>query len=351
MSAKKEKTSFIKSAYRKAIDWLYNHKLLALFLAHGGFHIVLFLFCLYSSYRIYERIQTYNQRELRQFSMRIEGDTLNNYYLSHVSIHHTKASPNKKDVTHYVEGIMYHFKYGKRIDSIAKLNTFILNEKPYEGKLVDAIQRMTLIFDDLTFFENVPSNKRGIRKPEDITAHKTGKYGADLYYGMRKSEHYCAFTEDDNIKEDDIQFQGPNITNNWEGSNPYFACFYGFHAKPGTYDLDSTSLLMITYNKYSYKESTYWNGSEDDFFTESPMMIERILPKPTELTVQNVIYRGKDIEKVFEQGGVYITAYDPVRKEEADKMIFALTVLIGIILAFALDIFVQLIIKWRKLKE
>jgi len=350
MKALKSLFALIKKWYNGAIRFLVSMKCVAYFLAHGGFHMVIMALCFILSYCIYQKIQTYNHQDFRQFSFRIEGDTLNNYKLSHISIHHTKANPSKNDVVNYVEGFICHFKYGIRKDSLKELNTLVCNVKPYEGLIVDAIQKITLTFDDSVYFDNVSEDKEGIKTPDAITPHNTGKFGGDYHENKCKSYHYCAFTKEDTIKEDQIGFHGPNITNNWEGDNPYFACFYGFHALPGTYDLDDNSVIMITYNKYPYKEQgLYWSGSKDDMFLEAPMSIESIYPQPTELTLQNIVYRGKDVEKVFEQGGIYVTAVDPLRKAEADKRVFGLTVLIGILLAFALDIFVQLVIKWRKL--
>lgn len=85
-------------------------------------------------------------------------------------------------------------------------------------------------------------------------------------------------------------------------------------------------------------------------FKYPPTVIEKVIPEPTELTIENIIYRGKDIERVFEQGGVYMTAVDNIKKVHADRMEFLWTVLIGTIIAFALDIIIQLILKWRKLQ-
>ena len=350
MKQEKSLSNPFKRMYSGTIHLLVKNKWAAYFLAHGGFHFLVMILCFILSYCIYQKIQTYNHQDFRQFSLRIEGDTLNNYKLSHVSIHHTKANPLKDEKVNNFEGFSYHFKYGIRKDSLSKLNTLVCNVEPYEGLFVDVVQKITLTFGDTTFFENVPEDVEGVQKPEDITPHQTAKFGGDYHLNKSKSNHYCAFTTDDSIKENEIAFHGPNFSNDWGGDNPYLACFYGFHALPGTYDLDSTSLLVITYNMFPYKEQgRYWTGSEDDLFFDPPMSIESVYPEPTELTLQDIIYRGKDIEKVFKQGGVYVTAVDPVRKAEADKRVFGLTIIIGILLAFALDIFVQLVIKWRKL--
>ena len=82
-----------------------------------------------------------------------------------------------------------------------------------------------------------------------------------------------------------------------------------------------------------------------------PIVIDNIIPKPTDMNLQYIQYKGKDVEKVFEQGGIYFTATDKLKQAKANRMEFLWTVLIGIIIAFALDIIVHLILKWRKLKE
>lgn len=352
METNKEKNSkfgVVGKLYHDSIKWLSSHKWPAFFLAHGGIHILLLIGCIIGAFFMYNEIQSYNKRTFRQFSFRIEGDTLHNYNLSHVSMHIVRATNNNDKKLGYIEGINYHFKYGERRDSISPLNTLVCNIKPYEGLNVDAIQKITLCFDDSTFFESIPPQKEGIKRPEDITNHETAKFGGDYYESKIKSSHYHAFTADDPIKEDKIAFTGPNITNNWEDNNPYLCCFYGIHAVPGSYNLDDNSIIIIQYNHYPYMEGPNSTGSQNDMFVEAPMTVESIYPQPTELTIENIIYRGKDVEKVFEQGGVYVTAVDPIKKANGDRMEFLWTVLIGTIIAFSLDIIVQLVIKWRKL--
>ena len=52
---------------------------------------------------------------------------------------------------------------------------------------------------------------------------------------------------------------------------------------------------------------------------------------------------------IFVISFIYVTAVDHVKEAKAIRMEFLWTVLIGTIIAFALDIAVHLIIKWRKL--
>lgn len=337
----------LKKYYQRSINWLSGHKWPAFILAHGGLHILVLLSCIVGAFFMYGEIQSYNKRSFRQFSFRIEGDTLKNFNLSHVSVHVVRATNVIDKKFGYIDGFNYHFKYGKKKDSNSYHKTLVCSVDPYKGMTVDAIQKITIVFDDSTIFESIPQNEEGVNK--NITQHRTAKFGGSYYESKIKSYHYHAFTVDDTIKEDEIRFIGPNITNNWEDKSPYLCSFYGIHAIPGSYDLDTNSVIRIQYNQYPYKEGPNSTHSENDMFIDAPMTIESVYPQPTELTLENIIYRGKDVEKVFEQGGIYVTAIDPVKKSRSDRMEFLWTVLIGTIIAFSLDIIVQLVIKWRKL--
>ena len=82
---------------------------------------------------------------------------------------------------------------------------------------------------------------------------------------------------------------------------------------------------------------------------------ESLFIKELEKFSENVdlkqFYKGKELEEVLNQGGIYITGVDPVRKDVVDRLDIIYSVLIGTIAAFILDIIVSLIVKWKKLKK
>lgn len=349
------------------INLLIKNKKIAYFFAHGGVHIIVMLICWFLSWGIYKEIKTYNQSALRQFSMRIEGDTLNNYKLSHVSIHHicnfrnnksydnyfagSLTQPDIVDITNSSEMFLYHFKYGIRTDSDLSLDSFPIKNEDYNGYTIDAVQKVTLSTTDTTYYLESPKSYKYLRLKNNIMPHHTAKLLTNIFHNKSLSNHYICFTSEDTVKEDNMVFTIPSMTSKMNEKIPYYICFYGFHAVAGTYELGPNSSLIIQYNNYPNDEGKSNNGYHADLLEYPPISIENILPKPTEQTMKEIIYRGKDVEKVFEQGGVYFTAFDPIKKSNMDKIVFILTVLIGLFLAFSLDIMVQLIIKWRKLKK
>ena len=331
--------------YKNSLHFLALHKLPAFVLSHGGLHIVVLLFCIICAFFMYGEVQKYNKRTFRQLSFRIEGDTLKNYEINHIDmkIFRAKTDSVSNDV------FSYKFQYRERIDSSRMLNTLLFNAGPYKGKKIDLVQKITVTVDDSTLIKNNIKNGEDVRKPGQLTPNNTAKYKANYIVNNFTSFNFMAFTADDHVKKDLYGFAAPNIANDWDSDNPYLCCFYGVHAIAGTYDLDENSVLEIQYNDYPYKVGQKFIGKENDMFNEDPMTIETVLPKPTEMTLEKISYKGKDIEKVFEQGGIYVTAVDHVKEAKAIRMEFLWTVLIGTIIAFALDIAVHLIIKWRKL--
>ena len=350
MKKKKEHNNggFVRNKYNAVINWLSKHKSMALFFSHGGIHLLVLLICGALAIIFYCKVQNYNQRTMRQLSIRIEGDSLKNYLLTHMSFHYIIEMPSEVGRSP-MEGFLCTFKYGQR--DTTELQTLPYEIGPYGDCDVDAIQKMSIIMDDSTYVVAIPEPQEGFIPPEQLDRHHTSKLKGVVHHSKLYQTNYHYFTADDSIKEDEEEFHGPNLLNEWEDNNPYFSAFIGLHAIPGSYDLDSTSVVRIQYNLYPYKEGPNSYQNDNDFFEQAPMVIENVLPAPTEMTIENLIYRGKDVEKVFEQGGVYITACDPIKKAHADKMEFLFTVLIGTFIAFALDIIVQLILKWRKLKS
>ena len=295
--------------YTSFLNWLSRHKGVPRFFAHGGLHLLFLLLCILGGIYLYGEIDRYNQRTLRQFSFRIDGDTMGNYKLSHLEIYVFK---DERIPT--VDNIRYIFQLGYK-DSL-NYKTEECKLDPYKGKKIDAVHKISLVAEE-----------------------------------KQKSESYWWFTNDDDIKKDNIEYSLRNLTNNWEGDNPYFCCFYGIHAIRGSYNLDSTSKIVILYNPFPYDEHSTELNSHNDLYEKPPMTIEKIYPQPTFMDLNVIVYNGRDVEYVLDQGGVYVTAIDPDKKNHADRMEMLWTVLLGTIIAFSLDIIVQLILKWRKLKE
>ena len=107
---------------------------------------------------------------------------------------------------------------------------------------------------------------------------------------------------------------------------------------------------LIAGSKIKIKFNDYVNDPTSDGFVK-PLIVEKVVPQPTINGINEIIYEGKELDKVIKQGGIYVSGVDPEKKEIVEKENFRSSVLLGTIIAFMLDIIVRLLIKWRKLKE
>lgn len=222
---------------------LYKYKKIAFFLSHGGLHFVALILCIIGAFFMYGEIQRYNLRMFRQFSMRIEGDTMKNYKLTHVSINLINNVESKKTDPSQpgIDAIMYLFKYGKRLDSKEPLKTFKCGQDPYKDYDIDLTQLVTLSIDTACYVSY--HDESGMRKQAASSLDVTSKFHYNRNISLKKQVIYHCFTSEDTIKQDITFLMIPNLTNNWQGDNPYFCCFYGIHAVEGSYDLSDNSEL------------------------------------------------------------------------------------------------------------
>lgn len=341
----------IKINYRKTIEYLRKHKLLALFLSHGGLHLIVLLLCIVGAFIMYNEVQSYNSKTLRQFSFKIEGDSLNNYDLSHLTFFISRGASNSDSIKTNSELLWSFLIYNKKKE---KKDTSLVAIAEYEGHPNEQYNLDAITKVSFTAEKNIWNNETLI---DQKNVHSEGNYEFCSFLHRHidtVSENSVLYTSHFEIgrpKQDMYVFAIPNMSKDWDSKNAYLHCFYGIHAPKGTYNLDESSKISIQYNKYPYDENSHNHSHKgtNGIFPYPPIVIDNILPKPTEINLEEITYIGKDIEKVFKQGGIYFTATDQLKKAKANKMEFLWTVLIGTIVAFSLDIIIQLVIKWRKL--
>ena len=111
----------IKKLYKYIINILSKHKLPALFLSHGGLHLIVLLICIVAAIFMYGEIDRYNQRVLRQFTFRIDSDTMENYKLSHLEVYVFRDTEDTLN-----DDIRYMFQLGYKDSSNYKIPSFFL---------------------------------------------------------------------------------------------------------------------------------------------------------------------------------------------------------------------------------
>lgn len=92
------------------------------------------------------------------------------------------------------------------------------------------------------------------------------------------------------------------------------------------------------------------NKSNDfNYFSERAISFDQLIPVPDINTGDAIIYNDTAKTKEIFDSGIYIKATDLDKEHQRNNKAFQSSVIAGLLLAFALDIIVQLVIKWRNL--
>ena len=323
--------SLVRRAYQKIAHFLTNHKRLAIFLSHGGVHITLLsLFSIIALWMVAD-VAKNNIATFNQVIYTFYGDTLKNYKLSTIKL---RSDLRRRPGNVYYPNDMrieYSFTRDLKVDSPRIVNLF--NNPKIRG-YYDLISKIHVIVNNESPIINYnplntvyhPTTNKQVCNSIKYTSHN--KY----YYGRSSIE--------DSTHNYIYSFYGKDVLKEWSKLNPYFKFWIGINMECN-YEVDDKSEIAILLN----------DARTGDFINE-PINIEEIIPNPSERTVSQIMYKGKDkINEVIKNGGIYVSAFDPEKKAETDKRQLLYSVFAGTLIAFCIDIFVQLILKWRKIND
>lgn len=326
--------SLLSKEYFGAIHYLSSHKSIARFFAHGGIHLIVLFLCSLLLFVMLRALFRNNVASFNQLVYTFYGDTLKNYKLNYLSLE--KDMSRRPGETFNKDDIV--LAYGYERDT-AVHNPKILRP-PFQNKriiddydLVSVVRYLTVnsIKDTL---EKNPSKKYLINKNNQVIhTEKISNHDRYYYSYSRLTDVKHIFYRVTNAKDRLID---------WNEMNPYFSFWIGI-VMMDEVNLNDRSIIKIKYNKVE-KENAQ-NG------IERPLVLDKIMPEPTSKSMTEIVYRGKELDEVIRQRGIYISGEDPLKKSSAEKMNVFYTVLAGTIIAFILDIIVNLVIKWRKLEE
>ena len=318
----------IEKFYAWILKLLFKSKIVALVITHGGFHIITIALCLLGIYILYSFIKDNNEEKFNQLIYTFYGDTLNNYKQNYLYF--------KKDISPRQGNIFnkgdIELEYGFIEDKSISSKKYISHVFKNDSSIFDLVSKVEYISvnekKDTLYNKKKANIVNGYINFVDIkTNHQRYYY---TYSKINDTTHIFKRRTNaiDPLKE-------------WKSSNPYHCLWIGLKFKNET-QLDSNSIIKIIYNKIEYKDSL--KG------IRQPITLEKIYPQPTMMNLTEIIYKGKELESVLKQGGIYITGVDPERKREIDRNDIILSVLIGTLAAFILDVIVNMIMKWRNLK-
>lgn len=319
--------------YDKIVKLLSLHKGIPNFLAHGGLHLIILLFlsCIVIQMIIY--LKRSYVASFNQIVYSFYGDTLNNYKLNYLAF--DKDMTRRPDNTYNQNDII--LSYGFVKDSVETNRMIPLNFiKSYKdtADLVSVVKYLTVngIPDTLL---NLPKNKYSfvlqtnqLISTEKVTNHERYYYSLST---LRDSMHI--FHRITNAKDHLVD---------WGSLNPYFSFWIGINIVNNV-ELNRKSFIRIRVN------NTIGEDSEDGI--QEPLVLDRIIPEPTTSNINEIVFKGEELKSVIKQKGIYISGIDPIKKEEQERKNLYVTVYLGTIIAFMLDIIVHLVLKWINLNK
>ena len=125
-------------------------------------------------------------------------------------------------------------------------------------------------------------------------------------------------------------------------SNPNYCYRLLFGGKNSRYFGNAVSFSFILGKKDN-------NNNDFNYFSERAISFDQLIPVPNINTGDAIIYNDTTKVREIFNSGIYIKATDLDKEHQRNNKAFQSSVIAGLFLAFALDIIVQLVIKWRNL--
>lgn len=318
--------------YNSSVHVLASNKRIARFFAHGFIHTLTLLVLGISAFIMGSFIFESNTTSFNQMVYTFYGDTLNNYKLNYISL--AKDMTNRKDNVYNDADVTLSYGYELIKDSIERklVAPYKYLKSNDRCDLVSKIRRVT---------------KNDIQDTIiDKTHYNYLAPSCQYYQTVKKSNHERVYICSSSIRDRTHIFNqltgGPDQLITKTKLNPFFSFWIGI-VTPDHTVLNEKSIIRIKMNDINITNST--EG------VTRPLIVEKVIPEPTTLTINEIVYKGKELANVLSQKGIYISGVDPIKKDEVDQKNLKYTVFLGTIIAFMLDIIVQLILKWRKLKD
>ena len=319
--------------YNRIIHFLFKSKWLARFLAHGGIHSLLLVCLGIGAYLMWVRLNKNNVTSYNQIEYTFYGDTLGNYKINYLCL--KKDMRRRPDKVFNDQDIRLDVGYERKMGySPDNINTYKSGEKYLECDLVSKVRYFVRNNEPDTIAEPAKEEYRYLTLVDQLCrTEKKSNHDRDYYNISTFKDKRHIFYRQTNAIDHLIE---------WGHTNPNF-CFRIGIIMDDDVELNRKSKIVIKYNDFNKKESL-------DSYAQ-PLVFDQILPEPTLKTLTEIVYEGEQLESVIKGKGIFISGTDLEKKEKVEKENLFHTVLLGTIIAFILDIFVQLIIKWRKLNE
>ena len=368
----------IKPVYNKCHDFLATHKGLALFLSHGGLHLVMLILLLAILILMIDKLNRLDNAdtEIINFEIRSgkpvwcqssDGYELQNFIADFEFIR------GKDDNIYSFTRFNVLPVYRPRIhrDSLLKDKKLLdsICREPFEASI--AIRTKTrLYYPSVMFLDSAVLFQKNVDKEiiynpyrndndyrlfdgsgriDKVQLHKSKDYKDNDFTWI---EYMCdrkRTLDSDFIRVSDTFFYFKNCE---PLESPYFNVFIQFSLRDEYIKVNTdTSYTSFGANYIKLSFPTGLLGEREKHYISQlhPISFKTIQPTPSKIGLDYIVY--DDVETINEilHSGIYVAAEDVDGARKVSKLSFIYSVLLGTLIAFMLDILIHLILKWRKL--
>ena len=390
---------WIHNSYIRIISFLRRNAIIAFFLSHGAVHICalfflfIFILFLYNKTHKNEIIDFYHIKEESVIDLNsikevipLEpidtiGDSYNSLHdfeLLDDSFDKMSLYKDKDGVFHFftnttsvyqVMGLIYNLTLG---NDYIHCNSYVWYKKNPELNITDSRLTRNVIkvtenngqyleLDSFPEYYDCPNKgsllnimnadgSSGIFHPDNIPSNlMKDSVGVAVDVGGEVKRNKYIY-ETPISKDEDVLYIPYSIkVKKFSHNSPTTALFYELsYLEDDTVEFTNSRVEIVFGKQHNYI------GNDVSFLNEDlkPFEIKYAYPQPDEITPFSIAYnRPNSISSIIKNNGFYIIVEDVVAKNKANRISLQYTVLIGAIIAFMLDILVNLILKWRRLAK
>lgn len=330
---------------------------IAHFFAHGALHLFLLIVMGGLSFYLYQ-YSTYDSNPVHK-PIQIKVSPPNDVPVSAINMYCCLYPKRTLKYFDYRELLSFDVIYqAMELDSLISRNCYVDNGirfypeynnivnhsksrrfKEIDGK-TNAISHISFQTYGGPIKDAIGYEERDVKEPRcDMLLFKTPTFSIidSLSEGYISHTQYFDITRKNHMEE---AIKGNNIFAN-EDNPIYYRFFINIDIKDKNYPDSVKGSIIIDYA-----------GEDSLGIYTDPKEIVSIFPEPDIIRLNRICYETPEkIKAVLDNGGLYVFLEDINRRKDMEKRTFLCAVLLGAALAFMLDIFVNLIIKWRNLVD
>lgn len=263
------------------------------------------------------------------------GDTLNNYTINYLKF---EKDMTRRPANFIKEGdITFTVGYTKNTNVNSYKKILPTSSKNFADSC-DLVSKVRYYL-----VNSVPDSSKEFRNKEPYKFYKLKNQLKKTKWVSNHDRYYFSYsTLQDSTHLITQQTNANDHVIEWGSINPYFSFWIGLNMV-GSFKLNQESVIRLRFNNVSKYNS--------ETGIKKPLIVETILPQPTNKDINEIVYTGDELKEVITQKGIYVSGVDPIKKEEMNRDNMKNTVLFGTFVAILFDIFIQLILKWRKLRK